>query len=335
MVIHLTNQPTIPRNNAAQVRFSPHFGAGPSTAGSSAVKDIAHIDIANGVLSGIRKLGITKDIRVGGLSLEDISGRLQTLIGVYILQGFFAYKDQKHPWETNGRNAVVWTMTAALTSWSKSDSYGVNTLLFNHFMKEKGTPNKIPGMKALLDLSRMDVDYLKILEAAGIDVPSKDKEAAMKGKKALWASSWLDSNKVMRIQNHLESLHAKKLALKAGETLSEADQKMMEAIPHFFKRVNLANFGSTALITAATVYLIGSVAMQIVNKLFTPLDEDTGMLSIKTKSQKQGCLTKPAAPSAAPASFPGAPLPYLQTGFRPVLPAMPPTVYPYHPGGLN
>lgn len=311
MVIQLTTQPAFPRNKAVKGGIVPRFGNAASTFSEEAGKQVAHLGTAQHIKSFITKIGLTsKDARVGGLSLEDIAGRLQTLIGVYILQGYFAYKDHKHPWETNGRNAVVWLMTLALTTWSKSESYGINTLVFNHFMQEKGTPNKVPGLrKLLLDPLRMDVDYMKILDKAGINIEDKEKDAAMKGQKALWASSWLDSNKVMRIQNY-----EKELKVKLANGTIKADEKtMLAAIPKFFNRVNIANFGSTAVITLATMYLIGSVAMKIVNKLFTPLDEDTGMMSVKSNkaqkdSSKDGKKNQPSTPATytpqAPTSYP-------------------------------
>ncbi len=334
MVIQLQNQPVLPRSLSVQASRTPRFGSNAaSTAAETAVKEVAHLNIAKNVMKGIERLGITKDIRVGGMSMEDISGRLQTLIGVYMLQGYFAYKDKKHPWETNGRNAVVWLMTVALSVWSKSDSYGINTMVFNHFMKAKGTPNKIPMMQSLLDWARMDTDYLKILEAANIDVPKKDAIAARSGKKALWAASWLDSNKVKRIQRYLQEIEQK-----APGTLDETELAMKKAIPQFFKRMNVANMASTAVITAATVYLIGNVAMQIVNKLFTPLDKDTGMLNMKPtyqpSSEFKPWKSAPIVPYQPGFAYRPQPLPYQP--FQPFMPNLITRPMPLYPqGGVN
>ena len=332
MVTQLQNQPVLPRSLAVQANRTPRFGAGAVAATTeTAVKEVAHLGVAKKIMGIVDQFGLTKDIRVGGMSMEDISGRLQTLIGVYMLQGYFAYKDKKHPWETNGRNAVVWLMTVALTAWSKSDSYGINTMFFNHFMKAKGTPNKVPLMQSLLDLTRMDKDYLDILKAANIDVPEKDAMAARNGKKALWAASWLDSNKVKTIQDYLKSIEQKSPA-----SLNETEKAMKKAIPSFFKRMNIANMASTGVITAATVYLIGNVAMQIVNKLFTPLDKDTGMLSMKPKyppsSEFKPWLSVPLRPYQPGFAYRPQPLPY-----RPLQPLMPtiPIMPAYHPGGAN
>lgn len=222
-----------------------------------------------------------KDVRMGGLSLEDVAGRLQTLIGVYLLQGYYSIKDDKHPWETNGRNAMIWVMTLLLQNMTKSESYGLNTLLFNPFMRQKGylsTENK--AMQGFLDRFRMDVDYVDLLRDAGIPIKGDELKGAQAGKKALWASSWLDANKSALLKKRYESLHqiveeAKKSGKhKPLEALSQEERKIYETIPKFFKRINGLNGVSTAIIMGATIYLIGGVAMRIVNKVISPLDKD-------------------------------------------------------------
>lgn len=283
--------------------------------------EIAYLGIAKDWIQPAFKWA-KSDIRVGGLSLEDMAGRLLTLIGIYIPQGYFACRDNKHPWETNGRNAVVWLMTLGLTSLTKSENFGVNTLLLNPLMQQKGSAvryasflqapmnllkNKL-GIKVdyvdilnkqaqfVMDKLRMDVDYVDILKDAKISLSDAEKEGAIKGTKALWASSWLDANKVEKIQNHFEELKAKE-ATEPGLTVSE--KAMKEAIPKFFKRINSFNFVSTALITAATVYFIGGVAMKIVNKLFTPLDKDQDKLKpVKPlgQAQPQSMILHPGMP---------------------------------------
>jgi hypothetical protein len=303
MVSAVTQPSAIPARRTGSVPSPARFGAVPE----KAVK-VAHLQTAK----GIQKLfsWAKSDIRVGGLSLEDMAGRLLTLIGIYIPQGYFAIKDEKHPWETNGRNAVVWLMTLALTSMTKSENYGVNTLLLNPIMKQKGSATPwLPFMKRILDPFRMDVDYLDILEHAGIALSKDEKRLAGEGKKALWASSWLDVNKLEKIQNHYKTLQQKvadkvanKEALsKVDKRMLEVDKRMLEAIPSFFKRINAFNFVSTALITAATVYFIGGVAMRIVNKVFSPLDKDYEGPNAKKK------LPEPAAHSGGamvPSAFP-------------------------------
>lgn len=211
------------------------------------------------------------DVRKGGLSLEDVAGRLQTLIGVYLLQGYYSIKDDKHPWETNGRNALIWVMTLMLQNMTKSESHGVNTLLFNPFMRQKGSLSfEREQFQKVIDRFRMDADYLDILQDSGISVSHDDMKGAKAGKKALWAASWLDDNKANLIKKRYEVLKEKALR----GTLSQEEQKIYQSIPRFFRRINGLNIASTGLIMGATIYLIGGVAMKIVNKVISPLDKD-------------------------------------------------------------
>jgi len=290
----------------------PYFGGASAEVAKKGV-DIAHLQTAELIQRFFK--GCNKDVRVGGLSLEDMAGRLQTLIGVYLLQGYFAVKDQKHPCETNGRNAIVWLMTLALTSITKSENYGVNTVLLNPFMKQKGAAVRfLPFLKQPFDAVRMDVDYLDIIEKAGIKIQEKERTGALKGTKALWASSWLDANKIEKIQNYLSDLTLK------GDSLTREEKLMKEAIPKFFKRINLFNILSTGIITAATVYFIGGVAMRIVNKFISPMDKDfDGNKKNKPDQAPQPALT--TAPSLPPLAF----QPKLQPGGQatPFLPVAP------------
>jgi len=282
-------------------------------------KEIANLNIARQMKKIVDKLGLTKDIRAGGLSLEDIAGRLQTLIGVYILQGYYAAKEHKHPYETNGRNAVVWLMTIALPALPKSENFGVNTLLLNPIMQKKGTASKIPGMQNLLDKVRMDADYFDIIEKAGIKVSDAEKIGAQKGKKALWASGWLDSNRIEQIQNLAKELQAK---VDKKEVLKEGEADILKSIPGFFKRVNTFNIASTAIITAATVYFIGGVAMKIVNKVFTPLDNNPAGGKDKNAKNDKNDKTQPQGSNQPAAAAQPAPMPAMTKPQPPSLPTM-------------
>lgn len=274
------------------------------------------------------------DVRKGGLSLEDVAGRLQTLLGIYLLQGYYAVKDDKHPWETNGRNAMIWVMTLLLQHMTKSESYGVNTLLFNPFMRQKGVlSSENTKMQNFLDRYRMKVDYLDILQDSGISINTDDLKGARTGKKALWAASWLDGNKADLIKKRFEALEnmilqsekdtdkyqklltdakARQEFIKAathvngstGETLinglSKEQSAIYQSIPKFFRRINGLNLASTGLIMGATIYLIGGVAMDIVNKVISPLDKDYQ----GNKKKKPG---EPQKPSLFAKSHPPSP----------------------------
>ncbi len=76
------------------------------------------------------------NLRVGNFSLEDIASRFITVFSVYLPQGYLAAKENKHPMETNIRNAVVFLLTLWVMSFGKSDKMSVNKL-FNVFMQPK------------------------------------------------------------------------------------------------------------------------------------------------------------------------------------------------------
>jgi hypothetical protein len=335
MLTTTLNPTSLPPRRAERKHPSPRFGSVAAEAVKQGVADIAHLKMANRIQKILDRPGFkwaNNDVRVGGLSLEDVAGRLQTAIGVYLLQGYFAIKDDKHPWETNGRNAIVWLMTLALTSLTKSENYGVNTIFLNPFMKQKHTPVRfLPFLQRPFDNVRMDMDYLDIIEKCGIKISDSEKAGAMKGKKALWASSWLDANKVEKIQNKLIELNQK-------GSLNESEQKLKEAIPKFFKRINAFNLASTAIITAATVYFIGGVAMRIVNKFISPLDKDfDGHKTNQPGATTQTSMSLPqrsATLSFQPGNIQN---PIIERPYRPTFqPGFPPSsmILPLQPGSL-
>ncbi len=290
MVTTTLNSITLPsrwsKGNSIPLRFGSGVASLAKVAGSEVPQEAVVRGyrfasfIKNRLLGG--KL-FNNDIRWGGLSLEDMASRVQTLLGVYLLQGYYAIKDDKHPWETNGRNAVIWVMTLLLQNLAKSENYGVNTLLFNPFMRQKGyLSSEMSGLQKFLDHGRMDVDYLDILQDAGIKISDEELKGARKGKKALWASSWLDANKTDLIKKRYRDLHhkiqenAKAIADQRPlpHILTPLEEAIEKEIPRFFKRINGWNMASTALLVGATIYFIGGVAMDIVNKVISPLDKD-------------------------------------------------------------
>lgn len=305
----------------------------------------------------------SKDARVGGLSIEDIMARAQTLIGLYFLQTYSAFKDEKHPWETLGRNAVVWTGGFYLTKLLKSENFGVNTLFINPFMRQQGTPvldlrGKVRTLinfvtrqtetpeqaekslgwlrfEKLIDWARLPVDYTEILEKAGLSIKDSDKEAARSGKKALWAASYLDKNRLNRVQAYYIKLKDELLREGLNETdltryrelqkqgsfnlsnlfnreKSQLHQKMLTTLAEkkdakineklklykasrtFLKRVSAANLFSTAIIAAATIYVLGGLAIQFVYKFIAPMDKDFDPTRIK--GYKPKAAIKPAPP---------------------------------------
>ena len=269
-----------------------------ATMGEKEVAKIAHSGIADKLLGFFSKGFFQKDVRVGGMSLEDVAARLQTLIGVYIMQGYLSIKDQKHPWETNGRNAVVWLLTTYVVQFLKNDKMGVNTLLLNPFMRQKVADTKgMNPLQKLVNKFRMDADYVDILKRAGVKVSGEEHKLAQAGKKSVWASQ--DVNLLTRVNTLFDELKLK-VKTEGIEALSAEDQQVFKAMPKFLRRINAFPLVSTALITAATVYIVGSLAMKFVYKFIAPFDKD-----FDPNKGKKGAAA-PAAPGA-PATAAAAP----------------------------
>lgn len=283
---HFQSNPTVhQRLDAPAFQGAPEKAAAEAAvaAAERAVStDIAHLGFAERIFKLFGKANA--DARQGGLSLEDMAARLLTVFGVYLPQGVMAVKNDQHKWETNGRNAIVWTMTLALTYLSKSDKLGFNKLL-DRFMQEQKPAEQLTGaFDKLVNRFRMQADYFEILKAANIGYRESDR------KNAYWSK--LDVNKLQSVNYLYERLLGKtktnatgapgKLAklqheltekMQAG-TITEAEAKMLKALPGFITRLNVFPLITTSIITAATVYIIGDVAMRLVYKFVAPLDHD-------------------------------------------------------------
>lgn len=295
-------------------------------AAQAAVGKIANLGFAERIFKAFGRLNA--DVRRGGMSLEDMAARTLTIFGVYLPQGVMAVKEDKHKWETNGRNAVVWTMTLGLTWLLKNEKWGLNTIL-NAFMRPRKTPEQLQSYARELDTQfaeqassrvspeklarlgpvkrlktrlseamqpvtfqmrrllkpayvltdrlvnryRLPNDYFNILDAVGIDRPANHK-------KAFWST--LDANKLKKINNFYDDLR-----LRADQGMLAAnEQALLKTMPSFIRRLNVFPLIATTLITAATVYLIGDVAMRIVYKFIAPFDHDFDPASVNKKAKK-------------------------------------------------
>ncbi|MBY0404580.1 MAG: hypothetical protein K2X66_11825, partial [Cyanobacteria bacterium] len=200
-----------------------------------------------------------------GLSMEDKAARLLTILGIYIPQGIASIHKDQHKWETNGRNALVWTMTLFLTILVKNDKYSVNTFL-NHFMANKNEISTQPkgAFKKLMAPFGIKGDYFKILESAGIKFDNVKDRA-----KAFWSS--LDDNKMSTIVEHYQYLKTK---IADKKTLTTLEKEAYELVPQFLNRRNLFNLTSTGIISVLTMFVIGKVAMDLVFHFIAPLDHD-------------------------------------------------------------
>lgn len=269
----------------------------------------------------------SNDLRMRGLSMEDVAARSLTLFGLYIPQGFLSIKDQRHPYETNGRNALMWTLSVFLTQFLKNKGFGVNSLFLNPLMIEKSQLTtfdrqadipkdagffirtihrtmKPPINWVQRQLNRafgMDGDYLAVLKDAGIDVNKKDIPNAMMGITAPWAD--LDNNKIDLINHRYSEL--KKLVQKDGlEALSKLESPLPEAVyrayPKVLKRLNIFPVISTSIIAAVTIYVIGGLAMIPVYKFIAPLDKDFDAEAYRRSREKKKNGSKAKNPPSSP-----------------------------------
>lgn len=285
--------------------------------GQTAIAQISSKNVADRValLFDSGKVGrfFSNDVRVGGLSLEDMSSRFLTLFGLYIPQGVLAIAANKHKAETNGRNILVWVMTFYLMQFLKNDNFGINSLLLNPFMIERGKlkvfdpktdiPSDFGPVKRFLhrtlkpptnflqrQINRhfgMKGDYLAVLKDAGIELSNSDLQKALQSTKAPWAS--LDNNLLDLINNRYTEL--RNLVKKEGiEVLSKIDNPVSETVYHTYpkvlRRLNFFPMVSAALLTAATVYVIGGLAMELVYRFIAPLDKDFNAEAYYRNKQK-------------------------------------------------
>jgi hypothetical protein len=153
-------------------------------------------------------------------------------------------------------------MTVAVTALSKSEKLGLNKFLDRLFLQKQEALGPEAGfLKRQLNKLRLKMDYFDILEMA-----SNKKFPAPERKNAFWAG--LDANKISEVDVLYDKLTARK------GMLNDIEKKVFESIPGFQKRLNAARLLATGIITAATVYLIGGVAMKIVYKFIAPFDHD-------------------------------------------------------------
>lgn len=220
------------------------------------------------------------------LSLEDWSSRFITAFGIYLPQGITTVRQKKRIWETNIRNLLSWCSTLVIAILLKNNKFSVNSLIFNHMMKDSRYPrfqeNYHPVSKS--DLPKLTVwdhmlkpfrmkgvglgekyypaDYFHILKNAGIPVSAKDRNSAF------WAK--LDLNQLHALTAKLEIRRQNLLQIAKSGELEALERKI---IPQFIRRVNIFSFASTAIITAITAYIVGKLIIDILFKFVAPLDK--------------------------------------------------------------
>jgi|GEM_PF-6843444 len=287
MVIQLSNQPSMLARTAPARRLfpRPQFQGNCNSTANALISDVKHINFAKRLFNFFGSL--VKNPNVFGLSINDIASRINVFVAVYLPALFFSlHPHKKHFWETNGRNVLIWLTTIAVTLLGKHPKYGVNALL-NKLMvhQQKDFPQtdtwKQKASNAwhhTLNTLKPDYDYYELLKIAGIDISDE----ASKKRENKW--SGLDNNQI-------EQLKIFKAKLEKGQIpkhLTPEEVKLFtENATKLMNRLSTMKLVSFGLITAATVYVVGILAMEIVFRYIAPLDPDFDASKLN-KHKKKG-----------------------------------------------
>ena len=219
-------------------------------------------------------------IKLGNMSLPDWTSRLMTL-GLYIPQGYFAIKYQRQPYETWGRNVLVWISTFYLIMLSKNPSFPINQFFNQLFLpKQQLKRAKTIGQKLKLLLSpkkllnelinpfRPDFNYLECFKKAGINLQKLGitGNLSQEVKKAPW--SLLDLNELRQVKGYVDQLQ---MRYSVTSELRILGQKMK--IERFLNNMLILNLVKSMTLALLTAYLIGIVVPYLVFRYISPLDK--------------------------------------------------------------
>lgn len=306
------------------------FGANPATAVAqkalgASIQDIAHVSTAERLFKIFGTWN--KDARRGGMSMEDVAGRALNLFAISIPQGIWAIWADRHKWERNGQNILSFLLSIVMTVVFKNDKYGFNNVL-DLVMKPKEKLGEKTGLfKRLVNKARLSVDYFDILKAAGVEFEEEDRKKAfwskiegnqralidglhrdLRGKSANGVLTEVEEKTLAGLEKELRAggLDAAKQALRKEMLgkLTRAEQKLLEALPAFRRRISFFPILSTGLIILATIYIMGVWSTQMIFKYIAPLDHDFDPTDMpgkkKDKNQEPGVKQiQQALPAAA------------------------------------
>ncbi len=226
--------------------------------------------------------------KLWNLSLQDWSARVSTLFAFYTPQTILAFTEEKHKWETLGRNLLNWTGTIGIVALCKHDKYGINAL-FNPFLKPRENlsetvkevtgklENAVKDSRTLEPIVKESVTRLRAsITFLGKWVNSKRFKPEffdfLSEKAYINLANWteLDENHFDEMKNIWKELEAQKV--KAG--LTESEKYIHEAIPKAMNRISSFKFAAIGLSTAALAFFIGKVVMDLVYQFIAPFDHD-------------------------------------------------------------
>lgn len=216
--------------------------------------------------------------RVGGMSLEDFTLRLMVWT-IYLPQGIMAIRYRQHPFETWGRNVLVWLGGIAIVLLGKHPKYGFNAI-FNQFMVPRQKLPKLPDgmlekarlfkqnpkmlMEHLVNPLRPRENYLEIMREAGINLRTLGykgpytSEAMLKAvrEKPFWPT--LDINEKYK-------LHALRNMVRSASK--------RQAVENVIRRTTLCKYLSVGVSALLMAYLIGVALQKAVFDYIAPLDK--------------------------------------------------------------
>jgi hypothetical protein len=323
MLTATTIKPAVPPKKVELASSLPRFGAAaPAQVGEALVGNIKHLQLADWVYNTAGR--VPKDPRIGNLSIQDISSRVNVLLAVYVPALYFSlHPKKKHFWETNGRNVLLWFITLAIALATKSKRFGFNQFL-DPFMAKK--TNQAGAWQKVLNKFRPDYNYQDLLKNAGLS-----------SRHASWVDVSGDNNALETLKMKVEQLAQKaKDKAKTGATLEPAEKELMENIPKFMNRLTGIRLASTGLNMLLTITIIGILAMEVVFRVIAPLDPDFDASKFRNRNKKQ------AGSGPQPSGFSvGNPSPKAATPFQAYRPPyaatrmMPPMWPPLSPQSTN
>lgn len=205
-------------------------------------------------------------IKLGNMSLPDWTSRLMTL-GLYIPQGYFAIKYQRQPYETWGRNFLVWLSTFYLIMMSKKPDFPINLLFNQLFLPKQKTPKGI--LSKLVNPIRPEFNYLECFKRAGINldkIGAKGDLSKIISKNAFWAT--LDLNELRQIKFYVERL---KNRFRATSEIRLLREKIK--VEKFLNNMLVMNVLKNLALAVLTAYCIGVLVPYLVFKYISPLDK--------------------------------------------------------------
>ncbi|MBY0451161.1 MAG: YppG family protein [Cyanobacteria bacterium] len=276
-------------------------------------------------------------LQFANMSLEDWASRLNTIFAIYLPQTAVAFAKSQHVWETLGRNVLVWCATLAVVAYNKNDTYSVNTLVFDKFMRpaDPALPELVnlatrhSGKIPLAEAKKLASQYpgsklakalVKTAETAGqshVSGPgfwskvqhkmglSGDYFALLEragvrfSEKDRKKAYWasIDANEVDKIQAFAGRVAKKLESSGKHDAALLGDKKLAELVPSFLNRLKWCKLGSTAVITALIAVVVGKVTMDIVFKFIAPLDHDFDPNSAPGAKPKPKLPPRPVLPS--------------------------------------